>query len=442
MISMPPAVSSPGASSIAPRYGSATKSSASRFNHENTQRTVSARSPAALRCGRSCHARSGRCAPRTSRRHTRPTPKNAAIDQHAAGHARTCSQGDLALAKEKLDRAVEQDPRQSRRAQRARACCTSAWDTRSKADSEYRTALRLAPNDPDVINNYAVYLCQHGRTDEGVKRFEEAAQNRAVPHAGGRLHQRRRVPARRQARRGGASPTSSRRCRSRPNFAEAVLPARRPGVRARRAAGGARAASMLTSATSTRRRTCCCSACGSRARRAIRCGAQRYARKLRLDFPGSDQTRALAAARPQPGLTCRDEEQAATRRHRRAAARRARATRADRRCRPPRSCTWTRRCSRRSRRRTSRAWARRCTCAGTCATTPSCVGESAAELQDLYASAGRAAQPDLTRIPRVERRSESSHARVAGAADGRGTAHWPACCGGCSRCRAPGPRRW
>ncbi len=46
-----------------------------------------------------------------------------------------------------------------------------------KADNEFRTALRLAPHDPDMINNYAVYLCQNGRTDEGVKNFLEAARN-------------------------------------------------------------------------------------------------------------------------------------------------------------------------------------------------------------------------------------------------------------------------
>src|ERR1700727_2254151 len=44
------------------------------------------------------------------------------------------------------------------------------------ADSEYQIALRLAPNDPDVSNNYAVYLCQIGRTDDGVKRFEGVAR--------------------------------------------------------------------------------------------------------------------------------------------------------------------------------------------------------------------------------------------------------------------------
>src|SRR5256884_9672028 len=46
-----------------------------------------------------------------------------------------------------------------------------------KADAEFRTSLRLAPHDPQVVNNYAVYLCQNGRTEEAVRRFEEAAHN-------------------------------------------------------------------------------------------------------------------------------------------------------------------------------------------------------------------------------------------------------------------------
>src|SRR6185437_2408639 len=47
----------------------------------------------------------------------------------------------------------------------------------AKADAEFKTALRLAPHDPDVSNNYAVYLCQTGRATEGVHRFEEVARN-------------------------------------------------------------------------------------------------------------------------------------------------------------------------------------------------------------------------------------------------------------------------
>ena len=45
----------------------------------------------------------------------------------------------------------------------------------TQAESEYQTALHLAPNDADVSNNYAVYLCQIGKVDQGVKRFELGA---------------------------------------------------------------------------------------------------------------------------------------------------------------------------------------------------------------------------------------------------------------------------
>ena len=46
-----------------------------------------------------------------------------------------------------------------------------------QADKEFKAALSLGPRNPDVLNNYAVYLCRSGRADEGVKAFEEAAHN-------------------------------------------------------------------------------------------------------------------------------------------------------------------------------------------------------------------------------------------------------------------------
>src|SRR5215467_11596400 len=86
------------------------------------------------------------------------------------------NQGELALAKEKLDRAVTQDP-DSSAAHSARAMLFVRMREPDKADGEFRAALRLAPDDPATINSYAVWLCQQGRTDEGVKHFNQAAQN-------------------------------------------------------------------------------------------------------------------------------------------------------------------------------------------------------------------------------------------------------------------------
>jgi len=85
-------------------------------------------------------------------------------------------QGDVALAKDKLDRALAEAPG-SADVHSARAMLFDRMHDPAKADAEFRTSLRLAPHDPQVVNNYAVYLCQNGRTEEGVRRFEEAAHN-------------------------------------------------------------------------------------------------------------------------------------------------------------------------------------------------------------------------------------------------------------------------
>src|SRR3981189_1597946 len=86
------------------------------------------------------------------------------------------NQGDLGVAKEKLDRAMAEnsgDPN----VHSAMAMLQDRLGRPEQADKEFRAALSLGPRNPDVLNNYAVYLCRTGRTDEGVKSFEEAAHN-------------------------------------------------------------------------------------------------------------------------------------------------------------------------------------------------------------------------------------------------------------------------
>lgn len=85
-------------------------------------------------------------------------------------------QGNLALAKEKLERAEKYTPRDPE-VHMALAVLYERLDIPKEVDSHYRTAIRLAPKDPAVLNNYAGYLCRIGRLDEGVERFFEAARN-------------------------------------------------------------------------------------------------------------------------------------------------------------------------------------------------------------------------------------------------------------------------
>lgn len=103
-------------------------------------------------------------------------------DQHQAAVFNTelgiayMRRGELAVAKRKLDRALSEnadDPN----VHSARALLFERLGESERADREFREALRLAPHNPDYQNNYAVYLCNVGRTNEGVKYFLKAARN-------------------------------------------------------------------------------------------------------------------------------------------------------------------------------------------------------------------------------------------------------------------------
>ena len=207
-------------------------------------------------------------------------------------------QGDLALAKNKLDRALSEDP-ESADVHSARAVLFERMGERDKADGEFRSALRLAPHDPQTINKYAVYLCSGGRTDEGVKRFLEAAHNPlyrtpevAYSNAG--------VCLRAAKRDDEAAVNFNRALQLRTDYAEAAfqlatlqfergqLPAARAEIDGFLGNHEATADLLLL---------------GVRVARAQgdRSGAQGFARRLQRDFAGTDQARALAALDHNPG---------------------------------------------------------------------------------------------------------------------------------------------
>ena len=47
------------------------------------------------------------------------------------------------------------------------------------AEDNFIKALRITPNNPDLQNNYGLYLCQTGREKESIPQFETAVQNRS-----------------------------------------------------------------------------------------------------------------------------------------------------------------------------------------------------------------------------------------------------------------------
>jgi len=84
--------------------------------------------------------------------------------------------GDLELAREKLEKAVKQDPDLAA-ARSYLGVLYERIDEPEKAGHEYRAAVRLAPDSPDILNTYGGYLCRNGRRDEGIQYFVKAARN-------------------------------------------------------------------------------------------------------------------------------------------------------------------------------------------------------------------------------------------------------------------------
>ena len=206
--------------------------------------------------------------------------------------------GNLAVAKEKLERAEHESPHDPK-VHSALGLLYERFGEPRRADEEYRTALRYAPKDPDVANNYAVFLCKSGRTEDGVKYFLEAAHNPLyrTPEA---AYTNMAVCLRAAHRDDEAKQSLQRALAIKPNFAEAAyqladLEFERGHLNDARNA--------LTHYTDSFDATPDLLLLGVRIARAMgdRVAAEHYARSLRMDFPTSEQARALSDLNHNPG---------------------------------------------------------------------------------------------------------------------------------------------
>lgn len=84
--------------------------------------------------------------------------------------------GNLQQAKDKIDRALEQNPRFGRGHLVAGMLYNRLGDG-NKAESHFERAVALEPKNPEFKNNYAVYLCQHDKFERGKKVALDAASD-------------------------------------------------------------------------------------------------------------------------------------------------------------------------------------------------------------------------------------------------------------------------
>jgi type IV pilus assembly protein PilF len=84
--------------------------------------------------------------------------------------------GKLGVALEELNEAIDID-RSYAPAWSARALVHMDLKEDSRAESDFKQALRLDPVDSDAKNNYGLFLCQRGRGEEGIRYFLDAVKN-------------------------------------------------------------------------------------------------------------------------------------------------------------------------------------------------------------------------------------------------------------------------
>ena len=85
-------------------------------------------------------------------------------------------QNNLELASEKLNKALQQDPK-SAPAHSAYAILQERLLQMDKAEFHYQRATELDPSDSQASNNYGAFLCKNGRELEAEKYFLRALDN-------------------------------------------------------------------------------------------------------------------------------------------------------------------------------------------------------------------------------------------------------------------------
>ncbi|HEV7816876.1 MAG TPA: type IV pilus biogenesis/stability protein PilW [Janthinobacterium sp.] len=94
--------------------------------------------------------------------------------QLAAGYY---EQNQLEVALDEVKLALKADP-QNAEAYGMRALIYMGMDELGLAEDNFQRALKLAPNNADLSNNYASFLCRNGRARESIAYFDAALKNK------------------------------------------------------------------------------------------------------------------------------------------------------------------------------------------------------------------------------------------------------------------------
>ncbi len=84
--------------------------------------------------------------------------------------------GNLEVAREKLEKALEQDDEYIP-AYTTMALLMDMTGDPEKANDYYHDALNIDPKNPELLNNYGAFLCKHNMVDDAVEQFNKVLKN-------------------------------------------------------------------------------------------------------------------------------------------------------------------------------------------------------------------------------------------------------------------------
>ncbi|MET0280754.1 MAG: type IV pilus biogenesis/stability protein PilW [Steroidobacteraceae bacterium] len=230
----------------------------------------------------------------------RPIDENSAANANMKLGIAYMQQNKLALAKEKLERAEKQDPK-NYEVYWGLASLAERLNNSADAERYYQTAMRLAPGKPEVTNTYAVFLCRNGHVDRAMPLYDKVIADPLYPTPWAAATNAA-VCLRSEKRHGDAMPYLQKALSLRPDFIPAVVeladvqistgkPAEARATADRFLGIGRKSPDVLLVA----------------ARAAVaegNCGATEiYSRLLRRDYPSSTQTSSLAQVLASCGRT-------------------------------------------------------------------------------------------------------------------------------------------
>lgn len=107
---------------------------------------------------------------------------NKRVETHVMLGASYLQRGQLSVAKQELEKALNESPRDS---QANNIMAVLQWRLKNldEADRLFRRSLDSDEKNPSAQHNYGTFLCHQGKLDEAIRYFDAAATNQLYPYA-------------------------------------------------------------------------------------------------------------------------------------------------------------------------------------------------------------------------------------------------------------------